>query len=94
MSKNEEELCVRKRPYDGIGADTNAVDSNGVTGLMLASQNGHAGSYASSKAPNTLLELLRGGADVNGQDKRGETALHKGCRNGHKESVRVLLIAG
>lgn len=67
------------------GADINARNKNGKTGLMCA---------VFSRNVSVVKELIREGADLNAQDKKGKTALMYAVEEGSAEIVDVLLIAG
>jgi ankyrin repeat protein len=67
------------------GADVNAKVNNGLTALMLASQQGN----------KEVVELLLAkGADVNAKNNEGWTALVAASSKGHKEIVGLLLAKG
>lgn len=67
-----------------LGADVNAVDSNGESLLMWASKG--------SRDENIPM-LLRAGAIVNMVDKEGESSLHKATLANNIKAVRQLLSA-
>ncbi len=68
------------------GAEVNAKDKNGVTALLLASQNGHR---------EVVEILLAKGAEVNAKEKKyGFTPLMLAAQNGHRGVVEVLLGKG
>ena len=66
-------------------ANTDLLDENGETALILASQNGHA---------EVVSRLLEEGASVDIQSKTGATALMAASANNHSDTVNVLLSAG
>jgi hypothetical protein len=65
------------------GADVNAQDDQGVTSLMRAVSNGHAG---------IVRELLGNGADVHAKDNKGETSLMKAEAKSYSEIRSMLRI--
>lgn len=67
------------------GAEVNALDRYGQTGLMLAAHKGDA---------LVVLELVEHGADLNRTAKFGLSALLLAVIGDHPEVVRVLVEAG
>jgi cytohesin len=67
------------------GSDVDAKDATGRTALMLAAQEGHAG---------TVKILLYLGSSVNLRDQREMTPLLHAVRNGRDSAVGLLLSAG
>lgn len=67
------------------GADVDARDGHGQTGLMLAARAGGA---------DTVRALLRHRAALNHTAKYGLSALMLAALNGHLEVVRLLVEAG
>jgi ankyrin repeat protein len=68
-----------------MGADVNAVDSNGDCPLYLAAQKGDA----------AITELLLShGADISTRNKSGEFAIHSAALAGNMTVVRLLLDKG
>ncbi|XP_034939367.1 DNA-binding protein RFXANK [Chelonus insularis] len=59
-----------------------ALDKNGLTGLMWAAAHGQLGS---------ARQLIKAGADKNYKGPNGETALHLAASNGHHDLVKLLL---
>jgi len=68
------------------GADVNEADIDGMTALMMASENGH----------KDVVEILlkEEGINVNLWNNEGETALILASEYGHTEIVKMLLNAG
>jgi ankyrin repeat protein/beta-lactamase regulating signal transducer with metallopeptidase domain len=67
------------------GADINVKNSNGLTPLYLASQEGR----------KDVVELLiDNGADINAKNNNGITPLHRAAREGHKDVVELLISRG
>ena len=66
------------------GADVNEPQTDGVTALYIASQEGHA---------EIATELLFANADVDQAITEGDTPLHMACHHGHAEVVAMLLAA-
>ena len=67
------------------GGDVNHVFRNGITSLMMASQDGH------EEIVKLLLDI---GAGVNQTTQSGNTALILASQNGHEETVKLLLDKG
>jgi ankyrin repeat protein len=67
------------------GADVNARDGHGQTGLMLAAQHGHAA---------VVSRLIDRGADLNHTSKYHLSALMLAVINGHAAIARALVDAG
>lgn len=67
------------------GADSNAVDKNGTSGIILASVNGHDG---------LLKLLLDRGADIDAKGYEGMTALMHASRFTRSTCVAMLLERG
>jgi ankyrin repeat protein len=67
------------------GADINARDAHGQTGLMLAAQHGHA---------SVVRQLIDRGADLNHTSKYHLSALMLAVINGHASIARALVEAG
>lgn len=67
------------------GADVNARDRRGQTGLMLAAERGHG---------EVVGALLAAGAGLNYTAKYGLTALMRAVLNRHTEVARLLVGAG
>lgn len=67
------------------GANVNATRIDGVTALMLASENGYA---------KVVRLLLEAGADINAAKFDGATALMLASQIGNTEVVRILLNHG
>ena len=67
------------------GVNVNAKNSDGVTALYLAAQNGRA---------DIVKLLLEYGADVNATTNYGVTALHFAAQNGRADIVKLLLEYG
>ena len=77
--------AARVKELVATGVDVNARDSDGSTGLMLASGNGHR------EAAQALLEAK---ADVNLKNTNGSTALLMALAGGHGEVAGLLAGAG
>ena len=67
------------------GADVNAVDKDGKTALMMASEFGYI---------EVAESLIEGGADVNAVKESGSTALIHASHNGHTEIGKLLIANG
>ena len=67
-------------PYSFI--DVNALDANGCTPLMIATQYNQL---------VTVLFLIKNGADMTVKDTNGDTALHWAAYKGHNELCGLLL---
>jgi len=67
------------------GADVDARDRHGQTGLMLAAHAGHL---------RVVETLVAGGADLNATAKFGLSALMLAVVAGHREIARLLARAG
>ena len=67
------------------GADVNARDRHGQTGLMLAAHEGHR---------HVVETLIAHGADLNVTAKFGLSALMLAVVAGHREIARLLVRAG
>ena len=78
-SQNGHESTVRALVE--LGAQVDAVSSNGWTALMFASQNGHE---------STVRALVERGAQVDAVNSDGETALMLADENGHESTVHAL----
>ncbi len=71
-----------------LGANVDAVDSNGRAPIHLAVQN-------DSGAPLAVVaSLVKNGADVNATDQCGRTALHLAAEKGTADVVEALLQVG
>jgi ankyrin repeat protein len=70
--------------FKGI-PNVNVKGSNGVTSLILASQQGKL---------DVVAFLLDRGVSVNDVMTDGKTALLMACKNGHTEIVRILMAKG
>ncbi len=68
-----------------LGADVNAVNKDGKTPLMLASEQGSV---------KMVSDLLKAGAKPNAKNPRGETALMFAAEKGQTECINLLLRAG
>ncbi len=77
--------AARVKELVATGVDVNARDSDGSTGLMLASGNGHR------EAAQALLEAK---ADVNLKNTNGSTGLLMALAGGHGEVAGLLAGAG
>ena len=69
----------------GEGAYIDAQDSQGTSGLMVASQEGHA---------KIVETLVKAGASLDIQSEYGRTALHRASDKGHHQVVETLVKAG
>lgn len=67
------------------GADIDAADNLGFTGLVHAAENGH---------PKAVRVLLEHGADVNAGAEMGYTAVVVAAEGGHLDIIRLLLEYG
>ncbi len=67
------------------GRDVDAVDENGMSPLMLATQGGH---------DDIAAHLLNRGAQTWTRNRKGRTALHLASRAGHTAIVERLLASG
>jgi ankyrin repeat protein len=77
--------AVAVREHLDRGANVNALDGYGQTGLMLAAHAGH----------HDVVETLMGhGANLNVTAKFGLSALMLAVIAGHEEIARVLALAG
>ena len=76
---------ARVKELVATGVDVNARDSDGATGLMLASGNGHK---------EVAQALLAAKADVNLKNANGSTALLMALAGGHGELAGLLVEAG
>lgn len=85
------EAAIRRGDAQGIrerlaaGADANARDRYGQTGLMLAAHAGHS---------NVVEALVAAGADLDASAKYGLTALMLAIVAGHEAVARLLVEAG
>ena len=61
-------------------AHVNIQEEDGLTALMVASQNGHS---------ETVTTLINYNAHVNVQSKNGWTAVMAASQNGHSETVAI-----
>lgn len=95
MSKKQEDLnramlcCIATCPDEEYisellrkGADPNAQNSHGETGLMLASD---------PESIGIVRALIRSGADVGIQDKEGRTAMMFHAAAGSIETLKILI---
>lgn len=67
------------------GADPNAVDAQGRTGLHYCAEN---------TWPTCLETLAEFGVHIDTQDSAGDTALHIAVRAGNAEAVQILILHG
>jgi ankyrin repeat protein len=80
----EGDISSLRRQLAG-GADVNARDRRGQTGLMLAAERGHV---------EVVGALLAAGAGLNYAAKYGLTALMRAVLNRHADVARMLVKAG
>lgn len=66
-------------------SDSQIVDQNGNSSLLIASRNGQL---------ESITKLLDRGFDINLQNKRADSALHLATRNGHRGVVLKLIDKG
>jgi len=89
--KDDWQRAIVSGDLDGVrmllasGADVNALDRHGQTGLMLAAHKGHA---------LVVRELVAHGAHLNHTAKFGLSALMLAVVADHPEVVRLLVDAG
>jgi ankyrin repeat protein len=69
----------------GYQVPINTVNAQGMSALLLASENGNV---------ESLTSVILAGADLNQKDKTGQSALFYTARSGNVELSRKLLVAG